>query len=78
MTGTWRDTLFVWGGPAIEDSRGQDSEINWTGKWVGCEESPDARSAPTPNDLGFRASKMAFDVSTKKTPQKKGDFGITT
>jgi hypothetical protein len=89
MTGTWRDTLFVWQGSvtkiegkaissnAIEtssDEKDKDEEhLEWKGTWVGCEDCPDARTAPTPNSAAFQASEMNFQVSGKGTNQNVGD-----
>jgi hypothetical protein len=90
MTGTWRDTLFVWQGDvtkttgttastsAVEtssDEKEKDGKehLEWKGTWVACEDCPDARTAPTPNQVAFQASEMNFQVSGKGTNQKEGE-----
>jgi hypothetical protein len=89
MTGTWRDTLFVWQGgvtkikgttastSAVEtssDEKEKDEEhLEWKGTWVACEDCPDARTSPTPNPVAFQASEMNFQVSGKGTNQKEGE-----
>jgi hypothetical protein len=60
MTGTWRDTLFVWHGKL---DRIVESTATWSGTWVGVEGCPDARSAPTPTMEAFASSEMQFQVS---------------
>ena len=67
MTGTWRDTLFVWCG-RISSKKKEDCEsynCEWQGTWIGCEECPDARTSPTPTDAAFKKSDMTFRVSGK-------------
>lgn len=89
MTGTWRDTLFIWQGKLTKTSnkhsnKGGDhnetsgrsivggepntscsipTAITWRGSWIGCENCPDARTAPTPTAEAFGASEMKFEVS---------------
>jgi hypothetical protein len=70
MTGTWRDTLFVWHGPISLEKKGS---VEWKGNWIGCEDSPDAIEAKLPT--GFDESDMAFDVSGAMS---KEDDGIIT
>jgi hypothetical protein len=60
MTGTWRDTLFVWHGPISIEKKGE-GKVEWKGNWIGCEDCPDATEAKLPT--GFDESDMAFDVS---------------
>ena len=59
MTGTWRDTLFLWRGN-LQHARGE--EYSWEGGWIGCQGSPDARTAATPNDQAFAETDMKFEV----------------
>lgn len=75
MTGTWRDTLFVWQGgvtkmsgtetsssaaEASSNEKEGEEHLEWKGTWVGCQDCPDARKAPTPNLVAFQASEMSF------------------
>ena len=76
MTGTWRDTLFVWEGSLekvvdatkkkgsnANNSRDAAAATRWKGSWVGCENCPDAAAAVTPSKLAFQESEMHFEVS---------------
>lgn len=67
MTGTWRDTLFVWKGSLIL----QKSTILWEGSWVGCQECPAASSATTPSNEAFAESEMQFHVSCCEPRQQE-------
>jgi hypothetical protein len=88
MTGTWRDTLFVWQGgvtkrsfttksasavDASSDEKEKEEHLEWKGTWVGCEDCPDARTAPTPNPVAFKTSEMNFQVSGKGINQIDGE-----
>jgi hypothetical protein len=73
MTGTWRDTLFVWQGKLIFAG----SEATWVGSWVGCEDCPDAGTAPTPNAPAFRASDMEFAVAGKVQGKDNNKWHMT-
>jgi len=81
MSGSWRDTLFVWEGslasfndlenvddtqPQPADAKDKIPAILWKGSWVGCEDCPDARDATKPSILEFSHSEMLFEVSTSK------------
>ena len=82
MTGTWRDTLFVWNGDFKLSDKGKEDEdssvsAEWTGTWIGCEECPDARTAATPTETAFASSDMKFQVqgviqATKKLLEVEG------
>lgn len=71
MTGTWRDTLFVWEGTldatnkeeSNTNKRDNSTAIRWKGSWVGCENCPDAKTAEPPSHRAFQESEMEFDVS---------------
>ena len=81
MSGTWRDTLFIWCGELAEEtaakSDGSTSKgrryVTWKGTWIGCEDCGDARTAPTPTS--FAKSSMTFQVSgwLEEHPSKNDD-----
>jgi hypothetical protein len=83
MTGTWRDTLFVWQGNVTKmndttgavdaSSKEEEEHLEWKGTWVGCQECPDAWMAPNP--VAFQASEMVFQVTGKGTNQEEGEAG---
>jgi hypothetical protein len=75
---SWRDTLFVWFGKLNKtrddsSSSSSSSSYTWTGSWIGCENCPDARTAPTPNKEAFEQADMRFEVAGSGTKNKLGD-----
>lgn len=84
MTGTWRETLFVWKGnvelPVEGTSRGEQEPslpFTWIGSWVGCEECADARVAATPTKQAFERSKMKFEVHGDASQQDNGHWIVS-
>lgn len=73
MTGTWRDTLFVWKGVIVTRGVGQgvgdDPAALWDGNWIGEEDCADACKAELPD---FEESKLTFECNgsvEKKTEE---------
>ena len=66
MTGTWRDTLFVWNGMfqlQTNDEGSSSAAADWSGSWIGCQDCPDPRTAATPNAAAFFSSNNKFEVN---------------
>jgi len=62
MTGTWRDTVFIWSGTLTKN---ENLVWQFQGHWIGVEDSPDARTAPTPTPQAFSQSDVTFKVVSK-------------
>jgi hypothetical protein len=68
MTGTWRDTLFVWQGNVTQmndttgavdaSSKEEEEHLEWKGTWVGRQECPDAWIVRLP----FKPPKWSFKL----------------
>jgi len=49
------------------------NSFTWTGSWVGVEDCPDARRAPTPNSAAFAESDMRFEVKGSSSSSSSDD-----
>jgi hypothetical protein len=62
---SWRDTLFVWDGILVADTKDEEKKCRWEGTWVGVE-SADATTVEAPKRGAFDelvASDMHFHVT---------------
>ena len=55
VTGSWRDTLFVWSGKLVVDER---EKVTWKGTWVGV----DSATADAPTAEEAKSSVNSFTV----------------
>jgi hypothetical protein len=73
MSGSWRDTLFIWDGILGLEETGNGVSMSWKGKWIGCADCADAKDADLPK-RGFEAnipSEMTYDVEGTAQPLKR-------